>query len=265
MSKEFSLPEVSNLDEVPEEYRPFYFEKDGQVQRQNPQAMVSTMAKIRRENEKLSQDLLDRENRLQGFVEVLGDDADPDIIKGLKDKAAKAEQLPTNDEVEKRIRLVEENAKKQLEGLKSEKAKLESIIEKEAVEIQIKAALSAANANKDGLDLLPQLLRGRVEKKYTDDGRIELIPLDEDGSRMYTQDGSEATLVDLANKTKDTRPVFFNGTGASGVGATGQTVTIPKNAPKPSKMTPQEKRAFQKEHGDDAWAQLVMREKMHNS
>lgn len=259
MSKEFSLPEVDSLDEVPDDFRPFYFEKDGKVQRQNPQAMVSTMAKIRRENEKLSSEVLAKDNQLQSFIEVLGDDADPDVIKSLKDKAAKAEQLPTNEEVEKRIKLVEENARKQLEGLKVEKSKLESIIEKEAVEVQIRSALQAADANKDGLDLLPQLLRGRVEKQYTDDGRIKLIPLDEDGSRMYTQDGSDATLLDLANKMKDERPVFFNGSRASGIGSTGESVTIPKDAKDWYKMSAAEKAEFRKKHGKDAAVALMAR------
>lgn len=253
--KEFSLPEVDSLDQVPDDFRAFYFEKDGKVRRQDPDAMVKTMAAIRREKDKLAQELLDRENRLQAFVEVLGDDADPDIIKSLKDKAAKAEKLPTNDEVEKRIRLVEENAKKQYEALKGEKSRLESIIEREAVEVKIQAALQKADANKDGLEILPQLLRSRVEKKYTEDGRIELIPLDEDGSRMYTQDGSDATLLDLANKIKDERPIFFNGSRASGIGSNGETVTLPKDAKDWYKMSAEEKAEFRRKHGKQAaWA-----------
>lgn len=253
----FSLPEVDSLDDVPEDFRSFYFEKDGKVQRQNPAAMASTMAKIRRENEKMAQELVERENRLSAYIEALGDDADPEIIKALKDKAARADQLPTNDEVEKRIRLVEENARKQMQGLQSEKTKLESIIETEAVSLQIREALKLADANQDGLDLLPQIMRTRVEKQYLDNGRIKLIPLDEDGTRMYADDGSEATLLDLANKFRETRPIFFNGSRASGLGTNGEAVSLPKNEKNWFKMSDAEKIDFQRKHPDKVAAMIA--------
>ena len=110
----FSLPEVNSLDEVPQEYRAYYFEKDGEIRRQDPGAMASTMAKIRRENEKLSSQIIEQEEQLNSFLDIMGDAADPDSLRALKEKAARAEQLPTNDEVEKRIKPVEENSNKQL-------------------------------------------------------------------------------------------------------------------------------------------------------
>lgn len=259
MSKEFSLPDVESIDEVPDEFRPFYFERDGKVQKQNPAAMASTLAKVRRENEKLAQELLERQNALAQFRDVLGDDADPEVIKQLKVKAARADTLPTDQEVEKRIRLVEENAAKQTAQLKKELELRERLIEQEAVKVQIRAALQQADANKDGLDLLPDLLRSRVEKVYTEDGRIKLIPLDSDGTRMYADDGSEATLADLANRLKDERPIFFNGSGARGLGTSGEAVTVPRDAKDPSKMSPQEKSEFIKKHGSAAYATLLMR------
>lgn len=247
----FSLPEVSSIDDVPEEFRPYYFEKDGQVHRQNPAAMVSTMAKVRRENEKLSQELLDRENRLKTFIEVLGEDADPDVIKSLKEKAARAEGLPSDEEVAKRIRIVEENARKERAALEKKLHDRDRTIEIEAVESQLRAALQAANANEAGVRLLPETMRKRLQKNYLDDGRMELIPLDEDGTRMYNDDGSAATLVDLANKLRADAAFapLFEGTRASGLGTNGEAITLPKDSPNYWKLTDQQKIEFAKKHG----------------
>ena len=253
----FSLPEVSSIDDVPDEYRPFYFEKEGKIQRQDPMAMKKTIDAVRREKDQLAKELMERDNRLGAFVDALGDDADPDYIKGLKEKAAKAEQLPTNDEVEKRIRLVEENYKKQQDLLKKELDQREKTIEKVTIASQLRDALKAADANEDGLDILPEILRKRVEKQYLDNGEVQLIPLDEDGTRMYADDGSDATLVDLANKFREKRPIFFNGSRASGMGTTGEQVVISKDQKNWFKMNDGERMDFRKKHGQQKTNALI--------
>ena len=254
----FSLPDVESIDQVPEEYRPFYFEKEGKVQKQNPAAMASTMAKIRRENEKFEKDLAERDGLLKSYVEVFGEEPpSPEEIKALKEKASRADQQPTDQEVEKRIKLVEENYKKQLSHKDNEIKSRELTIERVTISGMLKEALKLADANTDGLDLLPDIMRKRVEKTIEADGSVKLYPLDEDGTRMYAEDGSEATLVDLANEFRTKRPVFFNGSGARGTGSNGETVVVPAGSKDWYKMSPQEKADFRKKHGPAAAAALM--------
>lgn len=254
----FSLPDVESIDQVPEEYRPFYFEKEGKVQKQNPAAMASTMAKIRRENEKYEKDLAEKETALKSYLDVFGDEPlSPEDIKALKEKAARAEQQPTDHEVEKRIKLVEENFNKKLAMKDAEIKSRELTIEKVTIAGMLKEALRLADANSDGLDLLPDIMRKRVEKTIESDGSVKLYPLDEDGTRMYAEDGSEATLVDLANEFRNKRPVFFNSSGARGMGSNGESAIVPAGAKDWYKMSPQEKDDFRKKHGKAAAAALM--------
>ena len=256
----FSLPDVDSIDQVPEEYRPLYFEKEGKVQKQNPAAMASTMAKIRRDNEKTANELLEAQNTLASYRDVFGDDApDLDEIKALRAKAARADELPTDQEVEKRIKLVEENFKKQLALKDSDIKSRELTIEKVTISGMLKEALRAADANTDGLDLLPDIMRKRVEKVIEADGSVKLHPLDEDGTRMYAEDGSEATLVDLANEFRNKRPIFFNGSGARGTGSNGEAAVVPAGSKDWYKMSPQEKADFRKKHGPAAARALMQK------
>lgn len=256
----FSLPDVDALDQVPEEYRSFYFEKDGKVQRQNPQMMASTMAKVRRENEKLAGELLDRDNLVNSFKDVFGEDMpDADEIRGLIEKAGQADKLPTDADVEKRISTLEANHKKQLAAKDTEISARDKTIEQVTVRRLLQDALNAARANKDGLELLPEPMRSRTEMVIEEDGNIKLHPLDEDGTRMYTEDGGEASLVDLANKMREDRPIFFEGTRASGLDSGGEAVTLPRNSKNWYKMTRQEKIEFTKEHGEKAANTLMMK------
>lgn len=255
--KTFSLPDVDSLDEVPEEFRAFYFEKEGQVKRQDPGAMAATMAKLRREMDQVGSTLKEREKALNAYQEALGDDADPEVLRQLKEKAQRAESAPTDQEVEKRIKAVEDNFKKQL-GLKEQEiASRESIIENVLIQNQIRDALRQADANDDGIDLLPKLMRDRVQKVYLDGGKIELVPLDEDGTRKFTEDGQEATLLDLANEYKAKRPIFFNGTSAKGFGSSGEPVNLPQGAKDWKSMTPMEKSEFRAKHGAKAAQAMI--------
>lgn len=257
---DYSLPDASkyeSIGDVPEGIRKYYFEKDGKVHEQDPQAMVSTMAKIRRENEKLTKELLDRDNRLTEFIDVLGEDADPDAIKSWKEKAARADELPTEADWEKREKILNENFKKQLAIKDGDIQSRDLTIERVTINGMLREALRSADANKDGVDLLPDHMRKRVEKVIKEDGSVELHPLDEDGTRMYAEDGSEATLVDLANEFRTKRPIFFNGSRASGMGSTGESVALPKDAKNWYAMSAEEKSAFRKKHGKEAAVALM--------
>lgn len=261
-NEDFALPDPSrfeSLEAVPEGLRKFYFEKDGKVHEQDPQALVSTLAKTRRENEKLAKEILEAQNRLSAFVEILGDDADPEVIKSWKIKAAKAEELPSDQEIEKRIRLIEENHKKALSVKESEIKSRDLTIERVTINGMLREALRAADANQDGLDILPDLMRKRVEKHIKEDGSVELYPLDEDGTRMYADDGSEGTLVDLANELRAKRPIFFSGSKASGVGSSGENILLPKDAKNWYDMDAAEKAAFRKKHGREAATKLMQK------
>ena len=255
---EFSLPEVESLDEVPEEYRGFYFEKDGKVHRQDPAAMASTMAKTRRENEALKKDKETLQGQIGGYQEVLGDDElSPEYLKTLKEKAALGEKAPTDTEVEKRISTIEANHGKKIEALNKTIGDKDAIIEKIAVRGALVDALKQAKANGDGIELLPDRMRKRVEIAYTADGDIKLSPLDEDGTRMYAEDGSDATLLDLANQLKAKHGNLFEGTTATGMNTSGETVTVPKDAKNWWKMTDQERIEFTKKHGKDKATALM--------
>lgn len=257
--KTFSLPEVESLEEVPDEYRPFYFEKEGKIQRQDPTAMVKTVAALRREKAGAEATAKDAQELLSRYTEVLGEDFDINTVKEWKQKAAMAEQLPTDQEVEKRISLVKQDALKQLQMKEKEIEAAHRTIEEVTVKGMLKDALRSADANQDGLDILPDIMRKRVKRTINDDGTVSLHPLDEDGTQMYADDGSEATLLDLANEIRAKRPVFFNGSKASGIGATGETVNLPKDAPNWYKMSPEQKTAFTKKHGKEAATALMMK------
>lgn len=257
MPKEFSLPDVETIDEVPEPYRPFYFEKDGKVQKQNPAALASTLAKIRREKEQLANDLLEKDNKLAAFIEALGDDADPEVVKQLKAKAAKADTQPTNEEFDKRVRLVEENFKKIIGQKDKEIAEYDQIVKNELIDGQIRNALAQADANKDGLDILPAMLRSRVELQKLGNGKVKLIPLEKDGTKLFVGNGDEATLADLIAEVKNERAIFFNGSGNRGLGSGADAVNVPQDSKNPAKMSAQEKSEYIKKHGAKGWAALL--------
>lgn len=259
MTKEFSLPDVDSLEEVPEAFRAFYFEKDGKVVKQNPSAMASTMAKIRRENEKLSAERAEFEKKLKAYTEALGEDADPEIIRTLKEKAQRADAVPTDDEIKKRIAIIEENFKKQIALKEKELSESDAIIQQELIAGQIREALKQAEANQDGLDILPEILRRRVEVQRLGNGRIKLLPLDEDETRMYAEDGSEASLSDLVSEIRSKRAIFFNGSKGNGLGAGGTEAQLPKDAKNWLKMTAIEKSEFMKKHGMAAVTAMIQR------
>lgn len=256
MTKTFSLPDVDSLDEVPEEYRAYYYRKDGQIVRQNPAAMASTLAKMRREAEELKGDRDALKARWDAVAESFGADATPEKIREIKARADKAIDAPTDEEFNKRVRIIEETAKKQIEALKKQIDERDAIIEKEAVEAQIRDALKRAGAREEALDILPELLRRRVEKRF-EDGRLKLQPLDADNLRMYAEDGhTPATLYDLAVQIRSQKPIFFSAPQPAGLGSGGSPGS---GAPAPDwfKMTPAEKAEFSRKHGAAAVQNII--------
>lgn len=254
---QFSLPEtVESLDVVPDDLKGFYFERDGKIQRQDPKALVSTLAKVRREGEARDKELQETKGALAAYQETLGDDADPDIVRALKEKAARADELPTDADVQKRIEKIEENYKKQL-GLKdNEIASREKVIEQDLVDGRLSAALIEADADKDCVDLLTTSMRERVDRAY-ENGRIKLVPLDKDGTRLYREDGSDATLVDLAMEIRAARPKLFNGTANRGLGSGAEASNVPADAKNWYHMSAREKNDFRAKHGETVTARLI--------
>lgn len=257
--KEFSLPEVSSLDEVPEDYRAFYYEKDGKVQRQNPASLAGQLAKSRRESEQKDAELLQTKNALAIYQEALGDEADPETIRLLKDKAARADASPTEADVQKRLDTLRADYEKKMKAQSAEMQKLDSIVRNNTVADRLREALREANASDDGVALLPERMLNRVSVDYADNGKITIRVLDEDGTGMYVN-GQEASLVDLATELKTKHPSLFKGSGATGMGSGANATSVPSNVKSWSKMTDAEKIAFQKQHGRAAVNAMIARD-----
>lgn len=219
--KIFSLPEVESLAEVPDEYKAFYFEKEGKVHRQKPDAMASTMAKQSRELERQKEALSASEQAMAAYREALGENADPAKLKELKEKAALADSAHTPDEVKARLdkqaaTFAEE--KKRLQSLVSEK---DQLLDQVGVMGEIKRLLATAGVNKMGEQFLPDQIRKRVDVRY-ENGTIKLIPQATDGGTLIGGDGQDASMMDLIQEFKSNTEVYgqmFNGTQNSGSGS----------------------------------------------
>lgn len=254
--KDFSLPEVNSLDEVPADFKKFYFEKDGKVQKADPSALASSLAQVRRENDQLNTKLLAASERVSAFTELLGDNADPEFIRTLQEKAARADNAPNESEIQRRLDTLKQDYEKKLQVASGETERFQQIIKKNTVTDKLREALREVNATEDGLSLLPERMMDRVEVSYAENGEIELKVLDKDGAGMYVT-GQPASLVDLATELKSSHASLFKGSGASGMGSGQNSVNLPSNAKSWWKMSDDERIAFTREHGQAAASALI--------
>lgn len=248
--KQFSLPEVDSLDEVPEDYKSFYFVSEGKVQRQKPDMLVSTLNKIKRDNERVAAELLETKNALALYKEALGEDADPERLRALKEKAAKADSLTSDEDVEKRIATVKAAHDREIEKIRAVIKDREESLEEYAVMSAVRDALKQVDADEDALDLLPQKIRSRLKVEFKDK-KVNVSVLNEDGSQKIRDDGQDATLLDLANEFKSTRPKLFNGTKNTGAGGMPDAFQIPAGQKSWWKMTDSERIEYARKNGKE--------------
>lgn len=165
--------------------------------------------------------------------------------KNSRDLAAKLKEIDIDEyaELKKGAKAAAEAEQKRLEAEAAAKGDIEalrdkmkeSIQQKESAHQEREAALleyirkvSVEEAGKDALiaaggnaTLLMPFVRERTKVEESD-GSFKVVVLDEDGSHMFTNDGSSATLADLVASMRNDNALAqaFEGSGRTGSGIT---------------------------------------------
>lgn len=260
MSEEtFEIPnEVDDLEAVPEVLRGFYSEgEDGKFVLEDISKLKSALRHVRderdREKKKAAEALKKAKNAMS--------EEDLEELQRLREEheEREAEVAKKRGEFDKLLAKMEEKQKKALEDREQREAALKKALEREMIDSRITAALASAKATEQGIDLLPDRLKNRV-KLVEEEGHYNVIVLDEGGTPDINNEGKPKTIADLVEDAKGKYSPLFQGTGATGSGASQQPTSggaLPAKTKPYEEMSPFEKSEFISQYGEEAFFKLA--------
>jgi hypothetical protein len=261
-------PVVDTIEDVPESIRDEYKQgDDGKFHLANfvPKDKVEDVSGLKSALQK------ERENARKAAKErdelrtTLGDDFDPEQYKILKQQAAERAQLDAERKGEwdkLRGQMTEAHAKELDKRAKREQTLVQTL----TVERIDKEAAMVCNELKGNATLLMPHIRAQT-KLIEEDGAFHVRILDAKGNPRVNADGKFLGIRDLVSEMQgqDVYAGAFAGTGNSGGGSHGTEGgkgggngggKPPTGNLKRSTMSPSDKVAFIKDHGQDEYMKL---------
>lgn len=247
---------VDSLDSVDEDLRGFYVEKEGKFHLEDVTALRNTMRHVKDELKTVK----DKAKQVSAW-EKLG--KSPEEIQELLSKQAEEAERKAREagDHEALLRQHQENWNKEKGTLTSAVDIWRKKYQDTELSHNLTSELVRAEATKEGIELLPNILKDRVQFDVEGD-EVKMKILAADKKTVLAGGGADgqATFADLVKEAKTKFPSLFKGTGQSGSGA---SETDDKGGAghgnlKRSQMSIEEKTAFIAKHGEEKYLALPM-------
>lgn len=251
---------VDSIEDVAEEHRDFYVEKDGKFflavdglpQPDDTETLKRTLEKERADRKKY-------EKQIKAWERT---GKTPEEIADLIEAREEADRKKAEEEGDFDKLLTQHRSK-----WEKEKADLEAELEAARVSERgaiignsLMAALTKAGATEEGIDLLPDRLANRIHFERDGAERIIKIVAADGATPMAgsSKDGT-ATFDDLVKEAVEKYPSLFKGSGAGGSGKLPDSKAGGTGVKKRSDLkTSAERAKFIDEHGLDAYKALPL-------
>jgi hypothetical protein len=252
--------EVDKVDDIPEELRYLYDKKDGGAGYtfKGSKPLFTSMTAVKAEKVELSTALETARSEVSRFT-ALGT---YDALKELHDKQdqIKSASITSNEQIEQlraqsqaRMAELENTYKGTIESLKGA---LGNTVKQNLVD----RLVEQANLTEEGKQVVPRLLPTNFAVDMSDPLKPKLMVVDDTGKLRMNAKMDPMQPAEVLSELREKLPSMFRGNGKSGAGAgEGGSAMAPTNK-KPSTWTPEQKSAYQREHGHPAYQELVKAE-----
>lgn len=257
---EFNLPKELDAAEqasIPDEYKPFYYPKEGKLVRTDPEQLTRALALAKTERAQAKDKLNELESKLKAFGEVT-----PEEIEALRAKAASGSDAD-KAEVEKQIAAmraqIQANADRKLEEVAKENKRLKDTISNRLVKSYLDDAFEKAGVTPEARELLPSYVKNYVKVEFDENGDAQVRVHDGSGNLRLNQQSDPMSLSDLLFEMRSTKAALFHSTTKPGSGSNPAVDSAVANAQNWNTMTDQQKVAFTDRHGLAATQELIRR------
>jgi len=252
--------EYASIEEVPEEVRSLYVEKEGKFVLDDVTNLRNAIGHTKRERDQFKT----RAKELEG-LEVYKDlglsvEEIKEMVKAQEEK--KTKEAEEKGDFEALLNQHKNTWDKERQQLEKRVEVAESSERKAVIDNQLISNLTKAGATEEGVDLLPDRLSKRIDYQVENDQRVVRILSDDLKTPMAGNGGGGlASFEDLVEEAKTKWPSLFKGSGQSGSGAHekedgGNPPGGGGQKPKRSAMSVTEKTSYIREHGSEAYENL---------
>jgi hypothetical protein len=219
------------FDKLPEAIRPEYKKQDdGSYLLDVTPVNDFALENVKGLKSALSAERAAKDTALGGLKAFEGLDAQ--AARAALEKIKNLGELPTEGKVKEQIEAIKKQLEDKHKGELSAKDTLVSKLTKQLEKLLVEsAAMKAISENKGNIELLLPHVRNNVRMKQLENGEFVVEVVDKDGVVRISPATGQTGNMSIAElvqemKTKDTYAPAFEGTGASGSGATGGGVKI---------------------------------------
>jgi hypothetical protein len=249
--------ELPSLDEVPDQFKSLYVEKDGGggYVYKDPKAAIEGMRRAKEERGTALEELSTLKSQFK--------DIDPKRYKELVEKESTFKEVESANKGE--LEKIKNELKSNYEGQISERDK--KIIDANAryanriLDGDVAAALAQAGATEKGVKLLTKVMKGDVTTQWENDEPVFVILDPKTNKPKLNKEADRMSLVDLAKEMRESYPELFGSSAGSGggAGAGDKNVAAPTDE-SPSTWSEEQKQAWIKANGHEAYRNLVVKE-----
>lgn len=215
-----------------------------------------TQAALRKANKEAQE----RRHKLKK-LEQEGIDIDEAVELKRQIKQKEQEQAKKQGNIEKLQQQFEDRLNQTEQQYKAQLEKMKGSLHETLVTKEISAALNELGAVKNAQKVVVPIMKNMVDVQEDDNGKYQVVLLDEDGDAKFGPDGNYMSIRDAIAEMRNDELFsnFFVQSNHSGTGSTGTKNQKGAGKQPPKKkadMTDAEKTAYIGEHGMNAYLEL---------